>query len=151
MRPVASIDLNMMLGRCGLEFDNFQLLRGTAGRALVPGGHSLIPCIAHLHLLVIGRLVGHGFIIPLLYSHIGRVIASAITTIHKRVVNMPPRVRRDIRTALVADIVFLRHRVMPYLMRHRVVVDGLVLCVVVDGFCLGNPVVLMRRGVILFR
>ena len=47
---------------------------------------------------------------------------------------MPPRVRRDIRTALVADIVFLRHRVMPYLMRHRVVVDGLVLSVVMDGF-----------------
>ena len=64
---------------------------------------------------------------------------------------MPPRVRRDIRTALVADIMFLRHRVMPYLMRHRVVVDGLVLSVVMDGFCLGNPVVLMRRGVILFR
>lgn len=62
---------------------------------------------------------------------------------------MPPRVRRDIRTALVADVVFLCHCVMPHLMGHRIVVDGLVLRVVMDGLGLGNPVVLVRRGVIL--
>ena len=71
-----------------------------------------------------------------------------ITTMVIRI-EMPPRVRRDIRTTLIADIVLLRHRVMPYLMCHRIVMNRLVLRVVMNRLGLSNPVVLMRRGVIL--
>ena len=54
-------------------------------------------------------------------------------------------------SALIANVMKLRHRVVPHLMRHRIMVDGLVLSIMVNGLCLGNPVVLMRRGVILLR
>ena len=57
----------------------------------------------------------------------------------------------DIRATVITNADILYNCVMVDSLVLRVVVDGLVLRVVMDGFCLGNPVVLMRRGVILFR
>ena len=64
-------------------------------------------------------------------------------------IEMPPRVRGNVCAALIADVVLLRHCVMPHLMGHRIMMDSLILRVVMDGLGLGNPVVLVRRGVIL--
>lgn len=46
---------------------SFKLLRGTAGRALVPGGHGLLPCCTHLHLFII--CIGHLYLLVVSSLH----------------------------------------------------------------------------------
>ena len=57
----------------------------------------------------------------------------------------------NIRTAVIANADILHNCIVVNGLVLRIVTDGLILRVVMDGLGLGNPVVLVRRGVILFR
>ncbi len=55
----------------------------------------------------------------------------------------------NIRTAVIANVDILHNRIVVNGLVLRIVMDGLILRVVMNGLGLGNPVVLVRRGVIL--
>ena len=57
----------------------------------------------------------------------------------------------NVLSALTANINSLGHRIVVNGLVLRIVMDSLILRVVMDGLGLGNPLVLVRRGVILLR
>ena len=55
----------------------------------------------------------------------------------------------NIRTAVIANTDILHNRIVVNGLVLRIVVNGLVLRIMMDSLGLGNPIVLVRRGVIL--
>lgn len=75
--------------------------------------------------------------------------ASAITAIKQRCFKVSGFITRDILSTLIADMNRLSHCVVMDGLVLRVMMDGLILRIVMDGLGLSDPVVLVRRGVIL--
>ena len=75
--------------------------------------------------------------------------ALTITATQSCCLKMSRFVTGNVLSALIANINSLGHRVVVNGLVLRIVMDSLILRVVMDGLGLGNPLVLVRRGVIL--